>query len=95
MSMEEIKVDLKKLVFHEDKETGDFIKYDEAKCNGCGMCKLVCAGSLWAVKDGKARLAPRYQELCFECGACWEICEPEAIDFHYPAGGSGLIIKYG
>ena len=93
--MEEIKVDLKKLTFRAEKETGDFIAYDESKCDGCGMCELVCAASLWSVGGGKAKLAPRYRELCFECGACWEICEREAIDFRYPAGGSGLVIKYG
>jgi ferredoxin-like protein FixX len=95
MNMGEIKVDLKKLVFHAEGDTGDFIDYDKEKCNGCGMCGLVCAASLWSVKDGKAKLAPRYKELCFECAACWDICECEAIDFHYPAGGTGLIIKYG
>ncbi len=30
-----------------------------------------------------------------KCAACWEICEREAIDFSYPAGGSGVVIKYG
>ena len=47
----------------EGAEPGDFIAYDEEKCNGCGGCALVCAASLWAVPEGKkARLAPKYRE---------------------------------
>jgi ferredoxin-like protein FixX len=93
--MAEFKVDMKKHVFHKEGDTGDFIKYDESRCDGCGMCVIVCAPGLWSVKDGKARLAPRYGELCMECAGCWEICEREAIDFSYPAGGTGILIKYG
>jgi len=94
--MSEFKIDLKKLVkrVNTDK-TGDFIRYDESKCNGCGLCAMVCSFNLWTVKEGKARLAPRYQELCVECAACWEICPEEAIDFSYPAGGTGLVIEHG
>ncbi len=75
--------------------SGDFISYDREKCNGCGLCALVCSFNLWAVKQGKAKLAVRYQELCLECGACEEVCEPGAIDFSYPVGGTGVIIEYG
>lgn len=93
--MDEITFNLKKLTHRAKGDTGDFIQFNEDKCNGCGMCELVCAATLWTMKGGKARLAPRYRELCFECAACWEICEREAIDFSYPAGGTGLIIEYG
>ncbi len=80
----------------EGAEPGDFIAYDEGKCNGCGGCALVCAASLWAVPAGKkARLAPKYRELCLECAACYAMCEQEAIDFRYPDGGSGIVIKHG
>ena len=75
---------------------GDFISYEEKRCNGCGECGLVCAASLWSIPVGeKARLAPKYRELCLECAACYAVCEQEAIDFRYPDGGSGIIIKYG
>ncbi len=80
----------------EGAEPGDFIAYDDGKCSGCGDCALVCAASLWAVPEGKkARLAPKYRELCLECAACYTVCEQEAIDFRYPNGGSGIIIKHG
>ena len=56
----------------------------------------VCAASLWTVPKGKkARLAPKYRELCMECAACYAMCEPDAIDFRYPNGGTGIIIKHG
>ena len=88
---------VKDFVFRvEGAESGDFIAYDEGKCDGCGGCALVCAASLWAVPEGKkARLAPKYGELCLECAACYAVCEQEAIDFRYPDGGSGIIIKHG
>ncbi len=90
------KIDLKKLVKRVDADkTGDFITLDEDKCDGCGRCVMVCSFNLWTVKDGKARLAPKYQSLCIECAGCWEICDREAIDFSYPRGGTGIIIEYG
>lgn len=93
---DEIKCDFFELVKRVDEENmGDFIAYDREKCNGCGLCALVCSFNLWAVKAGRAKLAAHYQRLCVECGACWEICEPGAIDFSYPKGGTGVIIEYG
>jgi ferredoxin-like protein FixX len=77
-------------------EPGDFIAHDEQKCQGCGDCALVCAASLWAVPEGKkARLSPKYHERCLECAACYAMCEQGAIDFRYPEGGSGIVIKHG
>ena len=43
----------------------------------------------------KAKLSPKYKELCLECAACYAVCEADAIDFRYPNGGSGIIIKHG
>jgi ferredoxin like protein len=85
------------LVFRvEGTDPGDFIGYDQRKCDGCGECALVCAASLWAVPEGKkARLSPKYRELCLECAACYATCEQDAIEFRYPAGGTGIIIKHG
>jgi ferredoxin-like protein FixX len=85
------------LVFRADGlESGDFIFYDEQKCDGCGACALVCAANLWAVPAGrKARLAPKYRELCLECTACHAVCERDAIEYRYPDGGAGITIKHG
>jgi ferredoxin-like protein FixX len=77
-------------------DTGDFIKYTPGKCNSCGACVLVCAASLWSLPTGKkARLSSKYKERCLECAACYAVCEQDAIDFRYPAGGTGIIIKHG
>ncbi len=88
---------VKDLVYRiEGAETGDYITYDEKKCDSCGMCALVCSTKMWAVPKGKkARLSPKYRELCLECAACYAVCEQDAIDYRYPNGGSGLIIKHG
>lgn len=85
------------LVFRvEGGESGGFIAYDERKCDGCGECVLVCAAGLWAVPEGnKARLSPKYRGLCLECAACYATCERDAIDFRYPDGGTGILIKHG
>lgn len=94
--MDDIKIDLKKLVNRVDTDRmGEFIKFDESACDGCGRCALVCSMGLWSMKGGKARLAPGYQQLCLECAGCWEICEREAVDFSYPKGGTGVVIEYG
>lgn len=93
--MEDVRIDIKKLVKRVGEDTGDFIFYDEEKCNGCGLCVQVCSAGLWSMTDGKARLSENYRKLCLECGGCWEICEAEAIDFWYPKGGTGVIIEYG
>ena len=85
------------LVFRvEGADAGDFVAYDEGKCDGCGECATVCAASLWAVPTGgKARLAPKHRELCLECAACYAVCEHGAIEFRYPNGGTGIVIKHG
>jgi len=86
------------LVFRvEGAETGDFITYEEEKCTGCGDCALVCAANMWTMsrEKNKARLSPKYRELCLECAACYAVCEADGISFRYPNGGSGIIIKHG
>ncbi len=91
-----LKIKLSELVFRNDSDTGDFINYDEQKCNSCGACAMVCSVNLWAVPDGKkAALSPKYKERCMECAACYVVCDQDAIDFRYPDGGSGIIIKHG
>jgi len=91
------KYNLKTMTFRvEGMDPGEFISYDESKCDGCGGCELVCSVALWVVpKGGKAKFSPKYKELCLECAACYAICDRDAIDFRYPDGGAGIIIKHG
>jgi len=81
----------------EGAETGHFITFDPDRCDGCGACALVCAASLWSVPEGmdKARLSSRYRGNCLECAACYAVCERDAIDYRYPNGGSGIVIRHG
>ncbi len=89
------RLNLAKLIFRiEGEDPGDFIFLDETKCDSCGQCSMVCSVSLWIIKD-KAKLSPKYKELCMECAACYAVCERDAITFRYPAGGSGIVIKHG
>jgi NAD-dependent dihydropyrimidine dehydrogenase PreA subunit len=73
----------------------DFMAVDAARCEGCGSCVVVCPMFLWKLEHKKARLSPDYREKCLECGACWQVCECGAISFDFPAGGEGIVVKYG
>jgi len=51
--------------------------------------------NLWKKKDDKVYIVEDYPTNCLECGACAQICESDAIDFRFPAGGTGLVIEQG
>lgn len=73
----------------------DFLSVDTEACEGCARCVVVCPMFLWKLVDRKAELAEDYEEKCLECGACWQVCDAGAIAFDFPAGGKGIIVKYG
>ncbi len=73
--------------------TGEFIKVDPVKCQGCGNCMKVCLGGCYEIKDKKARI--KTFDRCMECGACWYVCEDDAISFSWPQGGTGFRTKWG
>ena len=89
-----MKIELEGLTKHVSG-TGDFITIDQSKCNGCSQCAIVCIMNLWKVKQGIAYIADDYQSKCLECGSCGQVCEPDAIDFRYPAGGTGVVFEQG
>jgi ferredoxin-like protein FixX len=35
------------------------------------------------------------EERCAECGACWNVCEADAVVFGEPKGGTGVRFAYG
>ena len=45
--------------------------------------------------DEKITISKDYKEKCLECGACYQVCEPDAISFQYPKGGTGIIYEKG
>ncbi|MDJ0623346.1 MAG: electron transfer flavoprotein subunit alpha [Desulfocapsaceae bacterium] len=51
------------------------LKIDKELCIGCGICEDQCAFAALEVVDGVAEAG----ENCTLCGACVEVCEPQAI----------------
>lgn len=49
---------------------------DEAVCNGCGLCREVCASKAIIILAEKPLIFP---ELCSGCGACALLCPEKAI----------------
>ena len=73
----------------------DFIRYEPGACTGCGRCAVLCVSGLWSMVDGIAQLGQEHRSLCFECAACFHVCPTRAIDFRYPAGGTGIEYQQG
>ncbi len=73
--------------------TGEFIRVDVEKCTGCGNCVKVCLADCWEIKNRKARI--RTLEACMECACCWYVCDPGAIVFSWPRGGTGYRSEWG
>ena len=84
---------LELVVEHYEGDTGEFIKVDEAKCTGCGLCAKICPTGVWQ-KVGDIYKPVNLKE-CMECGACWDVCAPDAIDYGEPRGGTGVRFRYG
>jgi len=55
-------------------------------------CLTVCPADVYSDQDGK--VIPDFA-ACLECGTCVIACEPEALSWHYPAGGQGIHYRYG
>jgi ferredoxin len=72
---------------------GTFIQVDKTKCTGCGNCVKVCLAGCYEVRRKKARI--KGLEKCMECGACWYVCQEDAIDFFWPPGGTGYRTEWG
>jgi len=70
-----------------------FITVNREKCTGCGRCVQVCCGECFSLKDKKAEVVQL--KTCFECEACSLVCKPDAIQFSYPKGGTGVVYKWG
>ncbi|MHA1301747.1 MAG: indolepyruvate ferredoxin oxidoreductase subunit alpha [Candidatus Helarchaeota archaeon] len=90
-----LKIELEKISQRAPGDPGDFIKINPEKCVGCGKCVVICVANLWKIRGGIASIKDEYKEKCFECGGCYSVCDAGAIDFSYPAGGTGVIYLNG
>jgi len=48
-----------------------YIRIDETKCNGCGVCKEICPSRVITVVQGKAVVN---RKECLKCICCQEVC---------------------
>lgn len=63
---------------------------DGGRCNGCGMCSIVCPHAVFTVEGGRARIADR--DACMECGACARNCSRSAISVRAGVGCAAGIL---
>jgi len=54
---------------------------------------LVCPAGLYSLNEtGEVELTI---DGCLECGTCRIACGPEVLEWHYPAGGTGVQFRFG
>ncbi|KYC51916.1 MAG: hydrogenase MvhADGHdrABC CoB-CoM heterodisulfide reductase subunit A [Candidatus Methanofastidiosum methylothiophilum] len=52
------------------------VRVDEEKCNGCGVCSVICPLKIVSLKSGKAVID---EKLCDGLGGCVRKCPQEAM----------------
>jgi len=67
------------------------LELDQAKCNGCRMCMVVCPHNVFSVDNRKAAII--HKDLCMECGACEINCPEHAISVRSGVGCAAGIIN--
>lgn len=67
------------------------LAFEEEKCEGCGMCLVVCPHGVLGMNGGKAEIVDR--DACMECGACARNCPTEAIGVRAGVGCANALIN--
>ena len=74
-------------------DRGEFIRVVAEKCTACGRCAELCVRDVWQLSGDVYQ--PTNLTDCVECGACWNVCPEEAVEFDEPPGGTGVRFSYG
>jgi len=67
------------------------LKLNQDKCNGCGMCLIVCPHEVLGLSNGNALIKNR--DACMECGACAQNCPANAVTVQAGVGCAAAIIN--
>jgi len=74
-------------------ERGEFIRVVADRCTACGNCETFCVRGVW---EQTAKIyEPVNLHKCVECGACWNACPADAVEFDEPPGGTGVRFSFG
>ena len=76
-------------------EDESHITVDQELCRSTGTDKVliaVCPAGVYQERDGQ--LTADYAG-CLECGTCFAVAAPGAIQWHYPRGGYGVNYREG
>lgn len=52
------------------------VRVNEERCNGCGVCSIICPLKIISLESGKAVID---EELCDGLGGCVRKCPQEAM----------------
>jgi ferredoxin len=66
------------------------LRFDAAKCTGCGRCWEVCPHGVFVPEAKRACLADR--DRCIECGACQRNCRYGAITVKSGVGCASAVL---
>jgi len=67
------------------------LQLNSEKCNGCGMCTIVCPHTVFIMQNKKTFI--QHKDFCMECGACAMNCPENAISVKSGVGCAAGIIN--